>query len=354
MVHQAISQRIIEQRDELAQAIVTRQYEQQPQLTGHYDKQQRDKSLRDTQYHLSYLAEAIDSTCPDLFTDYAGWVGTVLEKRHIPIEIVTGSFQALQEILLLELPEEMHEPVIRYIQAGVERLAPHTWTSSIPSFIDPDTPYGSLAAQYLDLLLTSARQEASQLITGQVTNGTQVKDIYLHVFQPVQHEIGRLWQVNEISVAQEHYATAVTQLIMSQLYPHIFSTARNGHTIVAACVGGELHELGVRMIADFFEMEGWDTFYLGANTPTPSIVQTILERQADLLAVSATMTMHVGAVRELIAAIRASRASTAKIMVGGYPFNVAPDLWQKVGADHYAPNADSALATAKEIVNGSW
>ncbi|MDZ7776615.1 MAG: hypothetical protein U5L09_13885 [Bacteroidales bacterium] len=56
---------------------------------------------------------------------------------------------------------------------------------------------------------------------------------------------------------------------MSQLYPYIFNSQRVGKSMVAATVGGELHEMGIRMVADFFEMEGWDTWYLGANAPAP-------------------------------------------------------------------------------------
>ena len=59
--------------------------------------------------------------------------------------------------------------------------------------------------------------------------------------------------------------------------------------MVAACAASELHEIGVRMAADFFEMEGWDTFYLGANTPAESVIRTLVERKADVLAVSATI-----------------------------------------------------------------
>ena len=71
--------------------------------------------------------------------------------------------------------------------------------------------------------------------------------------------------MNLLSVAQEHYCTAATQLVMSQLYPRIFSTERRGRTLVAARVADDLHEIGLRMVADFFEMEGWDTFYVGAT-----------------------------------------------------------------------------------------
>ena len=70
-------------------------------------------------------------------------------------------------------------------------------------------------------------------------------------------------------MAQEHYCTAATQLIMSQLYPYIFTTGKNGRVLVGTCVSGDLHEIGVRMVSDFFEMEGWDTFYLAPTRRPP-------------------------------------------------------------------------------------
>jgi len=184
-----------------------------------------------------------------------------------------------------------------------------------------------------------------------VQGGTQVRDIYLHVFQQGQYEIGRLWQSNQISVAQEHLCTAATQLIMSQLYPLIFGTDRKNRRVVAACIGGDLHEIGVRMVADFFEMDGWDTFYLGADVPSSSIVQTVIDRQAHALAVSATLLNHVGSVTNLIAAVRSnSTCSELIILVGGHPFNVAPDLWSEVGADGYAADAVQAIYLANKLL----
>ena len=156
--------------------------------------------------------------------------------------------------------------------------------------------------------------------------------------------------MNQMSVAEEHFCTAATQLIMSQLYPNIFNTKKNGRRLVATGVGGELHEIGLRMVADFFEMEGWDTYYLGSNTPAPSIVRTLTERKTDILAISATMTFHVKLVAELIERVRAIDSGRhIKVMVGGYPFNIEPELWREVNADGYAPNAKQAI-----LVANSW
>jgi methylmalonyl-CoA mutase cobalamin-binding domain/chain len=191
---------------------------------------------------------------------------------------------------------------------------------------------------------------ASQLILKAVQEGTDVKDIYTHVFQATQHEIGRLWQTNQISVAQEHYCTASTQIIMSQLYPYVFTSEKVGRRLVATCIGGELHEIGMRMVADFFEMEGWDTYFLGANAPNESIVKAISDQRAQVLGVSVTMTFHVHLLSALIEMVRTAFGDQVKIFVGGYTFNIAPDLWKKVGADGYAPNAQQAILLANRLI----
>jgi len=208
-----------------------------------------------------------------------------------------------------------------------------------------------LAGEYLGLLLKGDRYGAGRLIMEAVEKGIPVRDIYLNVFQPSQHEVGRLWQHNEINVAQEHYCTAATQMIMSQLYPYIFSTEKNGRRLVATCVGGELHELGMRMVSDFFEMEGWDTYFLGANMPVESVISTIQELEPDLLAISTSMTFHISRTREFIAQIRDALGDRSiPILVGGRPFNVAPDLWRQVKADGYAADAEHALKTVDELL----
>jgi methanogenic corrinoid protein MtbC1 len=111
------------------------------------------------------------------------------------------------------------------------------------------------------------------------------------------------------------------------------------------------------MVADFFEMAGWDTYYLGANTPTESILQTLKARKVDVLGISATMTFHVGVVVDLIERVRALElegesvtGQGIKILVGGYPFNIAPDLWRQVGADGFAYNAQQAVDVANRLV----
>jgi methanogenic corrinoid protein MtbC1 len=213
-----------------------------------------------------------------------------------------------------------------------------------------DLPLTELAAEYLDLLLSGNRQAAVDLIQKRVQQDVSIKDLYIYVFQRTQLEIGRLWENNQISVAQEHYCSAATQLIMSMLYPRILNASPQDPSIVSTCVGGELHEIGIRMVTDFFEMEGWTTYYLGANAPAKTIITALEERQADILAISATITYHIPRVDELIREVRESVSKAdLSILVGGRPFLLDPTLWKKLGADAFATDAQEAVRVASTL-----
>lgn len=344
LAHPSKQYPIREQMQALADEIVELQYELQPEIWKPYGSAGRLKSVRDTRYHLEYLVEALDAHSPELFIEYLSWVRTLFAGLHFPVSVLPNTLECTRRVLTNRLPREFLAPILEIFEKG-QRSLDTTWVAA-SSYVAGDTPLDRMAGSYLNALLSGDRLSASQLILDAVERGTPIQDIYLQVFQRVQYDIGRLWQTNQISVAQEHYCTAATQLIISQLYPRIFTTERNGHSLVVTCVGGELHEIGARMVADFFEMAGWDTYFLGANMPTTGILSMLEQYHARLLAISATMTFHVPLVRELVAETRKSGLNV-RIIVGGYPFNVAPHLWENVGADGYAPDAKQAVLLAE-------
>ena len=84
----------------------------------------------------------------------------------------------------------------------------------VPSFVQ----YGTFAARYLERLLASDRAGAALVIEDALAAGVSVRDIYLTILQPTQYEIGRLWELDRVSVADEHFCTGVSQLVMARLY----------------------------------------------------------------------------------------------------------------------------------------
>jgi MerR family transcriptional regulator, light-induced transcriptional regulator len=345
---QELSRYIEQNRTLLVETIVDRLYALYPSMQQRYGKVGRQKCIEDTNYHLMYLTEALAVNSPRLFADYVDWVKALLAGLNIPAEDLAGNLQVICSVLLENAPENTRNALETFITAG---LAPLSADVALPlSFLSNENLYGTLALEYLQALLDSDRRRASHLILDAVQAGVEVKDLYLHVFQRSQYELGRLWHLNKITIAHEHYCTAATQMIMSQLFPHIAATRKNGRRMVAASVSGELHELGIRMVADFFEMAGWDTLFLGANSPVPAIVKLLIEHKADVLAISATMTFHISRVAALIDAVRAApECRHVKIFVGGHPFNIAPDLWEEVGADAYGRDPQEAVERAEAL-----
>jgi len=347
-LNQQVSEMLDARRAELSAQMVARKFTRQPELERRHGKAGREKCLEDAGYHLAYLAQAIAADETVLFGNYIGWAKVMLGKRGVPEKDLEGLLEAMREALLAELPPELSGLACEYLDYALAELP--RLPGDVPTFIPVDAPLGALATQYLEALLAGQRDLANQLILQAAGPGKAVRGLYLHVFQRTQYEIGRLWQVNQINVAQEHYCTAATQLIMAQLHPYVSGAQKTRGTLVATCVAGDLHEVGTRMISDFFEMDGWNTHYLGANMPQASVVQMLVAQHADLLAISATITYHVAAVAALIAAVRREPACAhVKIIVGGSPFKIAPDLWQKIGADGFAADAAAAVALGNQL-----
>ncbi|QYU70444.1 cobalamin-dependent protein [Leptolyngbya sp. 15MV] len=124
-----------------------------------------------------------------------------------------------------------------------------------------------------------------------------------------------------------------------------------GRSSAAASVEGNTHDLGVRFVADFFELEGWRAIYLGPSVPVADLVQGAHDFGADLVALSATLATQLRAAEDTIALLRASDISpSVRVIVGGQGFAAAPGAWQAMGADGFASDAREAVTLGDRLV----
>lgn len=337
---------IYSQSDEIIEEVARTVGTQHEDLMRHFEL--GPNTLRDhCRNHLAYLAEAIRVDDQAIYTAYVEWETSVLLRRQLPIAVVRGNLFGIRDAILKFLRPEMRGTVVAYLATSIHMMdEPRDLAVNRHP---PETPLLPLAREYLGELLTGDRRRARSLILQALEGGMDVRDAYLGVLQPVQREVGRLWEINAISIAQEHYCTAVTQLVVSQLYPEIMAGPKNGLILVASCVGRELHELGLRMVADFFELDGWDTRFFGANMPVDQVISALVDADADVLAISTTMLTHIDSVRRLISDARERCQKELRILVGGFPFNQLPDLWESVGADATARDAREAVEVVDRL-----
>jgi methanogenic corrinoid protein MtbC1 len=198
---------------------------------------------------------------------------------------------------------------------------------------------------FLEAILKGQRKAATNLALETLKDGHTISDVYIDIFQESQYQIGRLWETNKITVAEEHMATAITQYVIAQVYPLIESADTVRGKMVVTGVEGEIHQIGANMVADVLESVGWDVRFLGTNMPHQGILRAVEEHGAGAIGISTTMLFNVPKAIHLVSSLR-DRFGTEnlRIIVGGAVFRSAPELYLEIGADDYAPDLRAILA----------
>jgi len=226
-------------------------------------------------------------------------------------------------------------------------------SSDEPSTNSSLQPLAHIQQAYTRTLLQGDRLQAQKLTFEALRQGFGVRDIYLGVFQPSLYEIGRLWENGQLSIAQEHLATAITQSVLSAVYAQIDLPSNLEKHAIVACLSGNYHEIGPRMFADFLQMAGYNTRFLGANTPTDGVLEMIDSLKPDVVGLPATTFEQVEPVRQAIERLRADFMSYRPIViVGGLAFNTVDGLWKTVSADLW--NKDAARVVDSLIGSSGW
>lgn len=208
-----------------------------------------------------------------------------------------------------------------------------------------------LRERYLEAQLGGDRRRAIRVLVDEgLKNGVLTSELQLGVIQEAQREIGRLWQEDRISIAQEHMATAISQVALAHLYQLATPSAPNGKRILLACVEGELHDFPARLAADALDLAGFEVRFLGANVPTDSLLSAIAAQKPDLVALSVAMIFNVPTLRDAVARIRAQTNHRLPIAVGGHAFTQAQSLSDDLGVNATGSDAEAMVAVARRLL----
>jgi methanogenic corrinoid protein MtbC1 len=166
-----------------------------------------------------------------------------------------------------------------------------------------------------------------------LVDGTPALSLLTHVITPAMRRIGDLWEHNQITVADEHLATAITQGVMVLVYPSLYDRPPlSAERILLACVEGDQHVLGLRMIADVLEGHGFEVIFLGPDLPLEALLASVERHQPKLVALGATAPNSGVSLLHTIAELRSRRPDLA-VIVGGrsvprhlYEFDAAVEV----------------------------
>lgn len=172
---------------------------------------------------------------------------------------------------------------------------------------------------YLTSLLDGKRSKCRDIVQKLLDKKIDLKRLYTDLFQRSMYRVGKLWENNQITVANEHLATSITESLLNLAYPSIFARERIGRKVVISCAANEFHQIGGKMVADIFELNGWDGYFLGANSPIEETARFIHETRPDIVGFSLSILSNLDHLTRGIEAIR-SDFRNMDLLVGGQAF----------------------------------
>lgn len=216
------------------------------------------------------------------------------------------------------------------------------------------TEWQTRQSDFLSHLILGEYKNCLMQAEDYVKTAEDLKAFYLEVVQPCMYKIGSMWEKNEISIVQEHLATAIVARIMLAQYLRLPSVVPTNGKAVIMTAPNEFHEIGSRMVADLLEFNGWQVYYLGTNTPANELIELVRSVRPTLLGIGVVIPSNLVSTRTIIERIKQdSELCHTNIVIGGAVFLLDNTIGDYIGADRVAYNCQDVLSFAETLQKGT-
>ena len=334
-------------RDRATSVVSERFYVEHAALYQRFGARGRDACKEDLGFHLEFLRPVLEFGILQPMVSYLLWLDSVFVARGIPSDQLAISLDWLAEFFQQHMAPGDGATVAASLAAAKgaflaalgEPLPPLTAPEAWPE-ADP----------FEAALLDGNQRNAVSIMDDCLDRGCSLVDFELHVIQPSLYRIGEKWQDNRVTIAQEHMATAMVHSVMTVGLHRSRTPVPRNKRVLLACVEGNHHAVGLRMVADAFQLDGYDVQYLGSNVTTRALVQHALDWKPDLIGLSVSFPQQLRMARLVIETL-ADHLGDARpaVLVGGLAINRFSQLSGVVGADATCVDAGAAVEYGRRI-----
>ncbi len=298
----------------------------------------------DVDFTLHLVRSVLEFNILQPFIDYLHWLSNVYTTRGLSEKHLRLLLDYASEFYLTHIPGLPGSEISKVFLMGKTSLS-HLADPQKTNEVDLKMPSAWKESEaFKTALLCGDSQRAQELFDSCIQGDTSILDVELHLVQPALYQIGRDWQANIISVAQEHLATSTAITVMAHAFSMTEPVMPNGKKALFACVQGNEHDVGLRIVADAFELRGWEVTLLGANTLADDLIEQVLSICPDLVGLSLAFPHHLQIVHNTIAQLRKQLGHNCPaIMVGGLAVNAYEQVTPILGADVAAVDANDAV-----------
>lgn len=192
----------------------------------------------------------------------------------------------------------------------------------------------ALAEAFLRQALAGDLDAAYQTVTSADELGLPLARLFGEVLQPALSELGRRWEIGEALVAQEKEVSELTRDLIADLSRRHARSIPEGPSLVAACVEGERHELGLCMVSGLLRARGYVVHFLGADVAPRFVLEAVRLHRPAVVLLSARLALNLPAVKDAIDVLTTGLAPShpPPIVVGGQAAIDHPDAIRGWGA----------------------
>ena len=195
---------------------------------------------------------------------------------------------------------------------------------------------------------------ASGLAQQALAAGVAPLDAINHGYVPGMHDVGEQFARGEMFLPDMMASAEAMRSAMAVLEPELKRLGAErpmAGVVVLGTTKGDIHEIGKTLVGTLLTAHGFRVHDLGVDVPGEKFAAKARELSADIVGVSALLTTTMRNQKGVIESLeKAGLRSTVKVMVGGAP--VTRRWAEEIGADGYAKDAMSAVALARELMEG--
>ncbi|MGL5541116.1 MAG: cobalamin B12-binding domain-containing protein, partial [Erysipelotrichaceae bacterium] len=210
--------------------------------------------------------------------------------------------------------------------------------------------------KFLELLSKEDRLATLHFVHNELLpSGISMMDLYEYFLVPslsVDLECNQD-QDEDLCIFQEHVRTNIIKAIIescAHLLEPSYNANQNHHKVVVMCPAHEQHDLGARMVADYFTTLGWDVIFAGANTPIEALIKGMQARSIRLAVLSISNYYNLSEGKRMLLALKAASEGQFRVIIGGTAFVHNQHIIQEFQADYYAKDLESLDAIAREVL----
>jgi len=209
---------------------------------------------------------------------------------------------------------------------------------------------------FANALDSQDKEKAILLCVEALESGSiEVIDLYLDILAPTLRDWECDYIGDRLCIWKEHIRSSIVRTVLECCFPYILKKIRdngsekNDQTVAVLCPPEEYHEIGARMISDIFTIAGYNSIFVGANTPLDTFLEAAKKLSLSYVAISVSNYYNLINTRRMISRIKEA-GGKSRVVVGGNAFEKNPDYWKEVGADIFLKDPREILALGKRDV----